>query len=134
MTPEEVITAIKEGWPNAAANSDFWRVQYIKQLDRHSGPDLAAGWQRVLEDNPSGTPPKPDQIAKKCRELKQGKPQAYQSRKPEPPPPSKQLTPQGLADTKLRMAETQAEIDNGTAGPMAETLMRVWQGAIDSKQ
>ncbi len=140
-TPEKVILAINEGWPKSVyATATIWRVQYLKQLDVFRGPDLAAGFQRVLENLQKltkGTPPKPDVIADMCRQLKQ---QRLRIDSPRPVreaddlPPSKILSPQMLAFNKRQIAELNQAIENDTAEPMTADLLRWYQSAIDVHQ
>ena len=121
MTPDEVIKAIFKGWSEEVrANKEFWRVQYIKQLKIHSGPDLAAGWQRCLENNPGGFPPAPDVIAAMCRKLKHDGQPVVKTNTWEPPREHYPLSEKEIANLNRLMDAANRRINEAKAN--AETM------------
>lgn len=128
MTPEDVIAAIHRMWPKSvyATNID-WHVQYEKQLRVFAGPDLMAGWQRVMENLQKltkGTPPKPDVIAAMCRELKRES-QPVQRKNDYEPPRSQQypMTEKEIADTNRQISEVTARIKRANKDTMDDSII-----------
>lgn len=68
LTARQVHERIVEMWPRSSLAKEAWAEEFIRQLRRYSGPALLEAWDRYMERNKKGYPPKPQDLAQLCRE------------------------------------------------------------------